>query len=117
VAETANGAPTSVVVYVFHLSKLFGLPSPFVAFPATRNVTVALPLAGEVQLNVQEAVPVGAAFGVECLISVTPFNAVPVMAVNDPAVAVMSNPSRKPSAPGVMLVLLIVNVIEYTVLF
>jgi len=45
---------------------------------------VALPDAGAVQLKVQEAVPVLAAFGVLCFISVVPVRDVPVTAAKEP---------------------------------
>ena len=115
VAVADKGAFTSVVVNVFHLSSEVAFPSPLVAFPATLKVTVALPVAGAVQLKVHEVVPVGAALGVECRISVAPFKAVPVTAVKEPEEACISNPSLNPEPAGVIVVFEIVSVKLYTV--
>lgn len=89
-----------------------------VALPETKNPTVAFPLAGAVQLKVQDAVPETGAFDVVCRISIAPFKAVPAMAVKAPVVAVKLKPSLKPK--GVVptsTVLVTEMVIGYTVPF
>ena len=97
-----------VVLVWFHLSDPSPfpfVPSPFVAFPATLKVILALPLAGAVQLNVQLEVPETGGLGVLWKIS-GPVEVVPLTAVKVPAVVDKSKPSRKPNgAAGVCMVL------------
>ena len=53
------------------------VPLLLAALPATKHVITAVPVAGAVHVNVQDALPAVIVLGVLCLISVVPFKAAP----------------------------------------